>query len=273
MLGSLQKDDDDEISNLVDLHMGMHRWRIQYLQSCRFAYGYAWWWMEMARSSKLALVDHHKSCGYGGGSGKIHDDSSCKKDSVDDSILIEVKSFQKDEDDDEIFQSCRSNLVDLHIYMLYDGWRWQVLQGLLWYVRVNTLHFNRAAPDEYYVKAYHNDRSECNGYNLDGLRYRQRRTLVTLTSMEESPILPSEFLKHIVNNQVGNRLVLTNLLNNTVSIMPFADSGLGLRVERVPRMPLNALVPFIRSPIDKDKRMAHECVWDNHEEHHVNEDN
>ncbi|GJW22744.1 putative reverse transcriptase domain-containing protein, partial [Tanacetum coccineum] len=23
-------------------------------------YGYAWWWMEMARSSKLALVDHHK---------------------------------------------------------------------------------------------------------------------------------------------------------------------------------------------------------------------
>ncbi|GJS46192.1 hypothetical protein Tco_0596313 [Tanacetum coccineum] len=259
-------------------------------------------------------------------------------------------SFQKDEDDDEIFQSCRSNLVDLHIYMLYDGWRWQVLQGLLWwiimqvlpnvftetlytgtpwvyliynrgtihkYVRVNTLHFIRAAPDEYYVKAYHNNRSECNGYNLDLLGYRQRRTLVTLTSMEESPFLPSEFLKHIVNNQVrvmvsnvvastvtklrvalsnnryghifaglgwnifaviehlqvGNRLVLTNLLNNTVSIMPFADSGLGLRVERVPRMPLNALVPFIRSPIDKDKRMAHECVWDNHEEHHVNEDN
>ncbi|GJR68434.1 hypothetical protein Tco_0014499, partial [Tanacetum coccineum] len=24
-------------------------------------YVYAWWWMEMARSSKLALVDHHKS--------------------------------------------------------------------------------------------------------------------------------------------------------------------------------------------------------------------
>ncbi|GJW07661.1 putative ribonuclease H-like domain-containing protein [Tanacetum coccineum] len=32
-----------------------------------------------------------KSCGYGGGSGKIHDDSSCKKDSVDDLILIELK--------------------------------------------------------------------------------------------------------------------------------------------------------------------------------------
>ncbi|GJZ04807.1 retrovirus-related pol polyprotein from transposon TNT 1-94 [Tanacetum coccineum] len=25
----------------------------------------------------------------------------------------------------------RSNLVDLHTYMLYDGWKWQVLQGLL----------------------------------------------------------------------------------------------------------------------------------------------
>nr|GEZ79763.1 hypothetical protein [Tanacetum cinerariifolium] len=30
-------------------------------------------------------------CGYDGGSEKIHDDSSCKKDSVDDSILIEVR--------------------------------------------------------------------------------------------------------------------------------------------------------------------------------------
>ncbi|GJZ21356.1 hypothetical protein Tco_0558395 [Tanacetum coccineum] len=47
---SLQKDDDDEISNLVDLHYGS-------------TYGYAWWWMEMARSSKLALVDHHKNKG------------------------------------------------------------------------------------------------------------------------------------------------------------------------------------------------------------------
>ncbi|GJV38131.1 hypothetical protein Tco_1410608 [Tanacetum coccineum] len=65
MLGSLQKDDDDEISNLVDLHMGMLGGGWQYLQSCRSTYGstygYAWWWMEMTRSSKLALMDHHKS--------------------------------------------------------------------------------------------------------------------------------------------------------------------------------------------------------------------
>ncbi|GJV29803.1 hypothetical protein Tco_1386251 [Tanacetum coccineum] len=35
MLGSLQKDDDDEISNLVDLHMGMlgGGWKWQDLQS------------------------------------------------------------------------------------------------------------------------------------------------------------------------------------------------------------------------------------------------
>nr|GEV92847.1 hypothetical protein [Tanacetum cinerariifolium] len=31
--------------------------------------------------------------GYGVGGKNIHDDSSCKKDSVDDSILIEVKRF------------------------------------------------------------------------------------------------------------------------------------------------------------------------------------
>ncbi|GJZ61797.1 hypothetical protein Tco_0617934 [Tanacetum coccineum] len=71
---------------------------------------------------------------------------------------------------------------------------------------------------------------------------------------------------------VGNRLVFTNLLNNSVSMMPFADSGLGLRFERVPRMPLNHRLTFIRSPIDKDPRMQHECVWDNHEEHHDDEE-
>nr|GEX51245.1 eukaryotic aspartyl protease family protein [Tanacetum cinerariifolium] len=35
------------------------------------------------------------------------------------------------------------------------------------YVRVNTLHFIRVAPYEYYVTCYHNDGSECNGYDLD----------------------------------------------------------------------------------------------------------
>nr|GEV77383.1 MAK10-like protein [Tanacetum cinerariifolium] len=35
----------------------------------------------------------YQGCGYDGGGEKIHDDSSCKKDSSDDSILIEVKRF------------------------------------------------------------------------------------------------------------------------------------------------------------------------------------
>nr|GEW57153.1 reverse transcriptase domain-containing protein [Tanacetum cinerariifolium] len=39
------------------------------------------------------MLKFHVSCGYGGNGGKIHDDSSCKKDLVDDSILIEVKRF------------------------------------------------------------------------------------------------------------------------------------------------------------------------------------
>ncbi|GJX92379.1 hypothetical protein Tco_0345705 [Tanacetum coccineum] len=36
-------------------------------------------------------------------------------------------SLQMDDDDDEI-----SNYVDLHMYMLGGGWKWQDLQGLLW---------------------------------------------------------------------------------------------------------------------------------------------
>ncbi|GKA55137.1 hypothetical protein Tco_0754086 [Tanacetum coccineum] len=34
-----------------------------------------------------------------------------------------------DDDDDEI-----SNYVDLHMYMLGGGWKWQDLQGLLWWI-------------------------------------------------------------------------------------------------------------------------------------------
>ncbi|GJY83145.1 hypothetical protein Tco_0496521 [Tanacetum coccineum] len=139
------------------------------------------------------------------------------------------------------------------------------------YVMVNTLHFIRAAPDEYYVIGYHNDGCEGNGYDLARVGYQQRRCLVMVADMEESPILPGQFLPNIVNNQVRvmvsdalassvthrrvvKRLVFTNLLNNSVSMMPFADSGLGLQFERIPCMPLDHLVPFIRSPIDKGER-------------------
>ncbi|GJV23190.1 hypothetical protein Tco_1375885 [Tanacetum coccineum] len=109
------------------------------------------------------------------------------------------------------------------------------------YMRVNTLHFIRVAPDEYYVTGYHNYGSKCNGYDLAHIGYRQRRCLVMVTNMKESP-------------------------------MPFADSGLGLRFKRVPCMPLDNRALFIRSLIDKDPRMKHECVWDNHEEHHDDEE-
>ncbi|GKC74430.1 hypothetical protein Tco_1120313, partial [Tanacetum coccineum] len=108
------------------------------------------------------------------------------------------------------------------------------------YMRVNTLHFIRAAPDEYYVTGYHSDGSECNGYDLDRVGFRQRRCLLIVANLEESSILPAH--------------------------------GLGLRFERVIRMPLNGCVSFVISPIDKDPRMRHECVWDNHEEHHNDEE-
>ncbi|GKC09198.1 hypothetical protein Tco_1000808 [Tanacetum coccineum] len=157
------------------------------------------------------------------------------------------------------------------------------------YVRVNIFHFIRAATDEYYVTVYHNDGSECNGYDLDLVGFRQRRCLLTAANLEESPIIPAHFFPNLVTNRVrvmvsdlltstvtmcrvlGSRLVFTNLLNNCISMIPFADSGLGLRFERVLRMPLNGLAPFVVSPIDKDPQMRHECGWDNHEEHHNDE--
>nr|GEU28609.1 ribonuclease H-like domain, reverse transcriptase, RNA-dependent DNA polymerase [Tanacetum cinerariifolium] len=165
------------------------------------------------------------------------------------------------------------------------------------YVRVNTLHFIRNAPDEYYVTGYHNDGSECNGYDLDHVGFRQRRCLLTVGNLEESLIISTYFFPNHVTNQVrvmvsdlltstvtmrrvcvaqnrqghvlsgqgwhilvyveriqvGSRLVFTNLLNNYFSMILFADSGLGLRFERIPRMPLNGLAPFVFSPTDKGK--------------------
>nr|GFC64176.1 hypothetical protein [Tanacetum cinerariifolium] len=65
-------------------------------------------------------------------------------------------------------------------------------------------------------------------------------------------------LVYVERIEVGSRLVFTNFLNNFISVIPFADSGLGLRFERVPRMSLNGLAPFVVSPIDNDPRMRHE---------------
>ncbi|GKB92271.1 hypothetical protein Tco_0964543 [Tanacetum coccineum] len=113
------------------------------------------------------------------------------------------------------------------------------------YMRVNTLHFIRAAPDEYYVTGYHNDGSECNGYDLDR-------------------ILPAQFFPNLVTNRV--RVMISDLLRSTVTLrrVPVAQnrhghvlSGQGWhilvyveRIQRVLRMPLNGRAPFVISPID-----------------------
>ncbi|GKB72621.1 hypothetical protein Tco_0934033, partial [Tanacetum coccineum] len=120
-----------------------------------------------------------------------------------------------------------------NIYALFSR-EWKAFITDSRYVRVNTLHFIRAAPDEYYVTSYHNDGCECNGYDLDHVGFLQMRFLLTVANLEESLCL-------------------------------------GLRFERVPRMPLIGLAPFVVSPIDNDPRMRHECVWDNHEEFHDGE--
>ncbi|GJU34100.1 reverse transcriptase domain-containing protein [Tanacetum coccineum] len=46
-------------------------------------------------------------------------------------------SLQMDDDDDEI-----SNYVDLHTYMLGGGWKWQDLQGLLWWIIIEIKYYN-----------------------------------------------------------------------------------------------------------------------------------
>ena len=53
-------------------------------------------------------------------------------------------------------------------------------------------------------------------------------------------------LTTVENLVVGRRVVFTNLLNNSVSIMPFGGNGLELRHERV----LNWRNPFVKSSID-----------------------
>ncbi|GJT30850.1 hypothetical protein Tco_0911125 [Tanacetum coccineum] len=59
-------------------------------------------------------------------------------------------------------------------------------------------------------------------------------------------------LAQVENLEVGKKLIFTNLLNNTVSMVSFNDSGIALRVENVPRMPLNQQRPFVKSPADKE---------------------
>ena len=58
------------------------------------------------------------------------------------------------------------------------------------------------------------------------------------------------FLVHELGLIGGTRVILTNILNNTLSLMPFDESGMEMRSEIVPRMELNWRKPFKRSPID-----------------------
>ena len=58
------------------------------------------------------------------------------------------------------------------------------------YTNVATFHFIREEEDCYYVTAYDNAGYECNGYNLAEVGYRQRRCLVTLGHLQESPVSP-----------------------------------------------------------------------------------
>ncbi|GJY05247.1 hypothetical protein Tco_0371187 [Tanacetum coccineum] len=48
-------------------------------------------------------------------------------------------SLQMDDDDDDDDDDEISNYVDLHMYMLGGGWKWQDLQGLLWWIIIEGL--------------------------------------------------------------------------------------------------------------------------------------
>ncbi|GJY25312.1 hypothetical protein Tco_0400038 [Tanacetum coccineum] len=58
-------------------------------------------------------------------------------------------------------------------------------------------------------------------------------------------------LAEVENLEFGTKMIFTNLLNNTVSLVPFDDSGIALRLENVPRMPLNQQRSLVKSPCDK----------------------
>ena len=58
-------------------------------------------------------------------------------------------------------------------------------------------------------------------------------------------------LVHVQNLLAGSKMVFTNLLNNQVAMMPFDDTGMEMRHDRVERMPLNWRKPFIRVREDK----------------------
>ncbi|GJU87026.1 hypothetical protein Tco_1294572 [Tanacetum coccineum] len=59
-------------------------------------------------------------------------------------------SLQMDDDDDEI-----SNCVDLYMYMLGGGWKWQDLQGLLWWIIIEEepKRISKALQDDSWVQA------------------------------------------------------------------------------------------------------------------------
>lgn len=67
--------------------------------------------------------------------------------------------------------------------------------------------------------------------------------------------------------KVGSRMVFTEIGEGTVSMISFADDGLGMRLENIPRVILNDEKPFKKSCIDKDPRMKHKCDWFNHSDH------
>nr|GEV65438.1 DNA-binding pseudobarrel domain-containing protein [Tanacetum cinerariifolium] len=170
------------------------------------------------------------------------------------------------------------------------------------YVMVSFLHFIRQVQDEYYVTAYQNAGGECNGYDLAraGVVYKivmqilsfeflpnlQNNQVAVMVSgirvstvTQRTLVLPINRQGHmfsgqgwnilvaVENLQIGTKIVVINLLNNTILLVLFDDSDIALHLENVPTMPLNKDLLFVRSPHKKDKRMEHRCDWVNHEQH------
>ena len=54
----------------------------------------------------------------------------------------------------------------------------------------------------------------------------------------------------------GTIMVFTNLLNNSVSLMPFDEAGFQMHQEPVDRMPVNWRKPFVLSPVETKGRLS-----------------
>nr|GEX85393.1 hypothetical protein [Tanacetum cinerariifolium] len=68
-------------------------------------------------------------------------------------------------------------------------------------------------------------------------------------------------LAELENLEVRNKMVFINQMNNTVLLVPFDDNGIALRLENVPRMPLDQERMFVKTHCDQEHDNEELCFY------------